>query len=257
MNLQQYQGPISRRGDLLTATVGGGHAGAGVNPSDHANAVGNLGLNVETNPTVVHDDEGRAVYFPRGDGLYRPAHFEVVSSMRRDPDVYPNAYSFRLKFQKPLRYVFAIEVLEINVPNVETTAPANREFLLLNGLVTEQGGNFSFRPQDSIPKDRSFHTMLIHNADDRDLTDNNRSVESVAAKDLFPLDDYALGRYKYDATAPFQYWNRSGWHRKTWFPTPLARLDFLDFSMLDTTGVPYDFAEGDEWSATLQIFSKQ
>jgi hypothetical protein len=250
MNTNQFHSAASRRLLNNLSGVSGGQAAHSVEPSSFTRTIGGMGTNVETNPVVVHDDEGRMVAFPNGDGSYRPAHFEVVHSTRRDPDIY-EANSFRLKFSKPLKYVFAIEVLEINVPNVDTTAPADREFLLLNGLYDAQG---KFRPQDNVPKDRSFHTMITHNTNDPGVV---RSSDSNDAVDRYPYDDYALGRYKYDASATFQFWCRSGWHRKTWFPTPIPTLDYLDLSLADANGTLYDIDPTDNWSATLQIFSKQ
>ena len=210
-----------------------------------------IGPNLETNPVVVYNDEGRAIPVPTKDGTYRPAHFEVVQSFRRDPDVYPDAFSFRLNLSKPLRNVFCIEVMELNLPNADSTAPAHREFLILNGTMVSEGGGYKFRPQP-LSRDLSFHTATTYTPN----SDKARSADSLAASNIPALDDYALGRYKYDSTANLQHWNRSGWKRTTWFPTPVAALDYIELSVVDPLGVPYDFAADEEWSCTLQILSQ-
>ena len=248
MNTAQFQSALGRRMVQEYPQGTGGFAAKTV--QKNANTINGVGTSTDNNPIVVHDDEGRMVPFPNSTGIYRPAHFEVVHSMRRDPDIFPRASSFRLKFSKPLRVVFAIEILQLNVPNVDSTPPENREFLVLNGLFNNQG---KFVPQQNINKDRSFHTMITHNTNDPSV---NRSAASNNAVDIFPYDDYALGRFFYDATEPFQKFNRSGWHRKTWFPTPLDKLDYLELTLADASGNEYDFPTGENWTATLQIFSK-
>jgi hypothetical protein len=251
MTTSQFHSAASRRLLQRVPPGAGGFAGQSVEPSNVANTMGGSGINVETSPVVVHDDEGRMIPFPKGDGTYRPAHFEVIHSSRRNPDIYEFPDSFRLKFSKPLRGVFAIQLLEVNLPNVDATAPDDREFLILNGLIDTNG---KFRPQENLPKDRSFHTMMMHDANDPGVV---RSAASNAAIDIFQYDDYAFGRFAYDPTKALQHWNRSGWHRTTWFPTPVNTLDYIDFSVADANGNAYDFAPGDNWSATMMIFSKQ
>lgn len=263
MNTNQYRGASARRILLSDAPGAGGFAGHSVPLADPNRVVGGSGFNAETNPVRVHNDEGQVIEYPRQDGTYRPAHFEVVESWRRDPIAFPDPHTFRLKFSKPLLGVFALEVLEINVPNVDggATNPANREFLLLNGLlkavaipaVDGGGTRYNFQPQDQIPKDRSFHTMITHNANDPNVDRSDAAWDIV---DHVQLDDYALGRYQYDSTKPYQHWNRTGWHRKTWFPTIIDQLDYLDFALADPLGNAYIMTTGAEWSATLQIFSK-
>ena len=250
MNTSQFHGASSRRLLQQLPPGSGGFAARTVPASDAFRVVGDIGNNVETSHVIVHDDEGRVVNYPSVSGDYRPAHFEVVRSYRRDPDIYADAATFRLKFSKPLKSVFVIEVLEINVPNA-TVPPAHREYLLLNGLFDSNG---KYHPQANIPKDLSYHTMITHNANDPGV---DRSPASNDAVDLYPYDDYVFGRFKYDSTASFQYWHRHGYHRKTFFPTPIPSLDYLDFSLADPEGTIYDIPAAQEWSATLQIFSKQ
>lgn len=248
---------IAARRNLMAFPPGaGGFAGHTVPLADPNRVVGSSGFNAETNPVRVHNDAGHLVDFPTHDGTYRPAHFEVVQSWRRDPVVYPNPFSFRLNFSKPLYEVFGIEIVEINVPNIDVVVPANREFLLLNGTLTEKSpgsGDFRFDGQRDIPKDRSLHTMIAHSANDPNV---DRSGPAWDDANHLQLDDFAFARFSYDATAAFQYWKREGWHRTTWFPTPITRLEGLDLCLSDVFGVPYDIPANEEWSATFQIFSK-
>lgn len=233
----------------------GGYAGRTIDEAYVAQelaARGNIGMNVETAKSVVpHNDEGDVVLFPVRDGGYKAPHFEVVRSARRDPKEYPNASSFRLKFSKPLYSVFAIEVLDINVPNVDETAPTHREFLLVNGTFDSEG---NFHRQDNIPGGAGiFSAMLTHNSNDPGVV---RDAASKAANDLFNWDSYALASFDYDATKSFQSWSRDGWHRTKYFATPLPRLDYLDLSLVDPDGNQYDFADDEEWKCTLQILCK-
>ena len=253
MNTQQFLGPSSRRIDMLAQGQSGGGAGKGVSRDV---IVGNIGLNVENSPIVAHDDEGRAVQFPSNDGTYRPAHFERVHSYRRDPDVYADPFTFRLKFSKPLFKVFAIEMVELNLPNVDATAPAHREVMILNGLLkTNDGGStYSFHPQDSLKGENTFNTMVTHNAGDPYVS---RTAASETAVDHFHFDDSAFGAFPYDSNNAAQQFRRNGWHNKLWFPSTIPRLDYLDFAVVDSVGDPYDFPTNSEWSATLQIISKQ
>ena len=247
-------GISARRSIMQNAPGAGGFAGHTVPLSDPNRVVGGSGMNMETNPVRVHDDSGAVVDFPTYDGTYRPAHLEVVESWRRDPVAFPTADTFRLNFSKPLRSVFAIEVMEINVPNVDAVAPQHREFLLCNGLNTEpEPGRYRFIPQGSIPKDRSLHTMSAHTSNDPNI---DRSAPLWDNTKRMQLDDFAFARLPYDSTEPFQHFDRNGWKRTTWFPTPIDRLDGLEFALLDVYGVPYDFAANEEWSATLLILSK-
>ncbi len=205
--------------------------------------VGNVGYNSETNPVTVHSDEGKEVEYPTGAG-WKPPHMEVVESWRRDTQAYPLVSSFRVDFSVPLHSVFCIEILEMNLPNVSSTKPAYREFLLLNGLFD---GTKGFIPQREISKDRTYHTMK---------GTGYGSNPNVVGD--FTYNEYAFGRFKYDENAGMQYWCRNGWHRKTFFPTPIPILASLDLSIADARGAPYDFGEedNDEWSATFQIFAK-
>lgn len=244
-----YRGASARR-NLLSQPIGaGGFASSTVDQAHVERVVGALGYNTETNPVVYHDDTGqpqRRVL----DGTFRPPHMEVVESWRRDPDNYINT-SFRMSFSKPLRNVECIELLEINVPNVLVTPPANREYLLLLGLV---GGNGELVPQANLAKDFSLHTMLADSANDPNV---DKSSVAWQLAQRMQLDDYALFRGCYDSTKPFQYWKREGWHRKIFFPTPVRELATLEFTLMDPQGILYDMDPTDEWSATLQIYSQQ
>lgn len=242
MNTNPFRGDASRRMMPLGLPPGaGGFAGRTVPLSDPNRVVGSLGMNMETNPTEIRDDTGAVVDYPKHDGLFRPPDFVVVQSWRRNRTDFPNPSSFRLGFQTPKRHVLAIEVLETNFPNVNSTAPNHREFLIVNGLLAENG---SLEPQTNIP----YHAMETMRA---------RPQTGATLANTFQWDDYALWRGNYDATKGHQYWKREGWHRKTWFPEPIERLDYLDLSVVDSLGTAYDFATNAEWSATLQIFCKQ
>lgn len=214
-------------------------------------ARGGSGFNAETATSVTpHDDEGNAVLYPVPGGGYRKPHFEVVRSLRRDIDTYPNANSFRLKFSQPLKSVFAIQVMDIIVPNVDSTVPLHNEFLLVNGLFDTAG---TFSAQGNISGDRLFHSTMTHNANDSAVV---RSAGSTAANNLFQWDSYALASFEYDASRGHQSWSRDGWHRTLFFEKPLGQLDFIDLSLVDQTGARYDFTANEEWKCTLQIFCK-
>lgn len=241
---------------MQTPIGAGGFAAHTVPLADPNRVVGASGFNAETNPTMARDDAGNVIDFPTQDGTYRPAHFEVVQSWRRDETTYPDPWTFRLNFANPLREVHAIEVVSLNVPNVDggNPEPAFREFLLLNGLLRETSsgsGEYRFRGQENIAKDRSFHTMVAHNMSDPNVDHGGTDLDNLQ------LDDSALGRFQYDSTAPFQYWRSSGGIRQTtWFPTPITRLAHLEFTLADTFGEPYLMNTAENWTATLQIFSK-
>lgn len=242
--------------DLETAGAGGLAANT-VPLSSSERVVGGMGLNSETSQVRVHNEAGKEVKVPTNDGLYKPPHFEVVQSWRRDPITYPDPRTFRLKFAKPLVDVFMIEVGEINVPNVAATPPPNREFLLLNGLMRQKsagsGGGYTFTPQREIDQTRSLHTMLTHNANDPGV---DRSAVAWDATRYFEIDNYALARFNYDPTEPHQFHDREGWNRRTWFAHPIRRLEGLEFTLGDVHGDLYDMPTDENWSATLQIYSK-
>ena len=233
----------------------GGYAGRTIDEAYVAQelaARGNIGFNAETSTAIVpHDDEGSVVLFPVREGGYKPPHFEVVRSARRNPQVYPNASSFRLKFSKPLKSVFAIEVLDINVPNVDSTVPVDREFLLVNGLFDSDG---NFKAQENIGGGAGiFNAMMTHDTNDPGVV---RNAASTAANSLYNWDSHALASFDYDATKSFQSWSRDGWHRTRYFATPVQNLDYLDLSLVDPEGNQYDFAVNEEWKCTLQIICK-
>lgn len=244
-------GIAARRVLMENPPGAGGLAGHTVPEWDPKRVIGGTGFNAETVPVEVHDDTGALVKYPTGDGAYRPSHMEVVESWRRDPIAYPNAYSFRMNLSKPLREVFCIEIVEINLPNVDATPPVHREYLILNGTI--RGANNNFTPQPELPKDRQLHTMVAHSSNDPNI---DRSAAAWNNTNRPQLDDYAFGRFPYDSTKPFQYWKREGWHRKMFAPTPIRNLGALEFSVCDVYGTPYDFAASEEWSCTLQIYSK-
>jgi len=248
--------PFSQQGRALLNAYplgAGGFAARGVAPSHPYNTLGHLGVNVETNPRVVHDDTGRAVDSPGRDGTYKPPTLVVVESWRRDPVSYPNNYSFRLNFPRPLRDVEAIEVLEVNVPNVASTPPDHREFLLVNGLVVPKDATFVFTPQRAVAETLAFGTMVANTANDPNI---DRSAVAWDDTDHFQLDDHAFIRLPYKTTDPMQYFTRDGWHRKSWFAHPIPCLNYLDFALTTVFGEPYDLPTAAEWSATLQIICK-
>lgn len=240
------------RQQLLSGVPGaGGFAGRTVPLSNPNSVVGYMGANNETNPIEVRDDTGSVIDFPARDGTYRPPHFEVVESWRRSTTQYPSPSSFRMRFQKPLSEVLAIEVLELNVPNVDAVVPPNREFLVLNGLLeAKDDGSYNFAPQRNLLDQHTFSTMVAHDS-------NDPSASYNTGADYLQYSDFALLRKCYDSTAPFQYWKREGWHRKTWFVEPVKRLDYLDLSLATVFGDPYDIADDEDWSMTLQVLCKQ
>lgn len=246
----------SSRQILMSNPPGAGGFAAHTVPLANPNrVVGGAGYNSETNPVIPHRGDGSVVKMPEYDGTYRPAHYEVVQSWRRDPISFPEPYTLRLAFSKPMKNVFAIELLEMNAPNVAggSPDPAYREFLLLNGLMRNVDGEYKFSPQGNIPKDRSFHTMVAHNANDPSVDRSDPAWDDV---DYLQLDDYALARFPYDASKSMQHWKHGGgFHQVTFFPTPLMTLEYLDLTLADPRGDPYmmDTAEG--WSATLEILS--
>jgi hypothetical protein len=234
----------------------GGLTGLSVPLSDPNRTVGSIGFNHETNPMQPQSDNGQIVQFPKQDGTTRQAHFEVVQSWRRDLDNYPDPWTFRLKFANPLREVYAIEVLSVNVPNVDVgnPDPQFREFLLLNGLLrqtTPTSGEYRFRPQENIARTHSYSTMVPHNFNDPNVNYGGTDADNLQ------LDDAAFGRFQYDASRPFQYWrSEGGYHQTTWFVTPIPKLAFLDFTLADCFGAPYEMNATENWTATLQIISK-
>lgn len=249
MSTNSYKGASARRNLMMQPIGAGGFASSTVDPAQVDRVVGAMGLNSETSPVIYHDDEGRPQKRTL-DGTFRPAHMEVVKSWRRDPDNYINT-SFRLSFSKPMRGVECIELLEINLPNVDATPPANREYLLLLGLIDQNG---DFVPQQNLPKDFSLHTMVADSANDPGVA---KSSAAWQLAQQMQLDDYALFIGTYDSTKALQYWKREGWHRKIFFPTPISELANLEFTLMDSQGTLYDMASADEWSATLQIYSQQ
>lgn len=240
MNTNPFRGSFHERQMLSIPPGAGGFAGRTVPLADPNRVVGSMGLNTETSPIEVRDDTGAIVPFPQHDGTFRPPDFVVVESWRRNRTEYPSPASFQLRMQNPKREVLAIDVLELNFPNVDSTVPTNREFLLLNGLVKD--GTYS--PQANIPR-HSFEVML----------EEPKTTATLA--NTYQYDTSALWRGAYDSTLSFQHWKREGWHRKTWFPEPIDRLTHLEFTVVDPQGTLYDFPTDSEWSATLQIFCKQ
>jgi hypothetical protein len=209
---------------------------------------GDFGLNAETNPMVAHDDQNNVVPFYQGP-KYKPPYYAHVDSSRRDCDAYPNPQSFRLKFDKPLRGVFSIELLDIVFPNVLSTAtePENRIVYLLSGIVTEggSGNDFNAMQPDNLGV---FHTMMPHTANDPAV--DNSSLQ-------FQLADYALAKFRYDPTQPNQFWERHDWHKTKHFHPPHNSLAYLDFALTDRLGNLYPMDRDDNWTASLMIMSKQ
>uniref|UniRef100_A0A6C0IV31 Uncharacterized protein n=1 Tax=viral metagenome TaxID=1070528 RepID=A0A6C0IV31_9ZZZZ len=204
----------------------------------------------ETNPVRYHNQEGVSLSFPT-DGTYRPHHFEVVESFRRNPDKFLNT-SFRLAFSKPLHSVRSIELMELNIPNVAATPPAHREYLLLFGLYNGVTG--LFEPQRNLHHNGPYHSMISDDHYDPSVDRTTNPAWSFALST--PLCDYAIFRGHYDSAAVLQWADVSDFRRTMFFPSPID-LAYLEFTLMDPLGNLYDMDPADEWSTTLQIDSQQ
>jgi|UniRef100_A0A6C0IZH2 hypothetical protein len=229
----------------------GGFAAHTVGPAHVKRVVGGSGLNVETNPVVYHNEKGETLTLPI-DGTFRPHQLQVVESFRRNPDNYVNT-SFRMSFSKPMKHVRAIELMEFNLPNA-LSVPANREYMLLFGLYDPSSG--SFEPQENLYHKSPFKTMMAddHNDPNVDRTSNPAWANALRME----LSDYAIFRGSYDVSQPLQKWGDNvGYKRIVYFPTPISNLSTLELTLMDPLGNLYDMDPVHEWSAVLQIYSKQ
>lgn len=213
-------------------------------------AGGDFGVATEASPVVPYNSDGHAVHFNKGPEFKRPLLVHVDSA-RRDENIYPNPWSFRLAFHKPLLGVLSIELLDIIYPNVlpSLTEPENRYTLLLNGLLSsapDSDGVYKFTPQRQ--NIGIYKTMNEHNAIDPTTSSATRTYQFA---------DCALAKLRYDPGAANQFWERNDFHKIHYFHPKEEKINFLDLTLADRNGQPYNMDPDENWSATLEVVCKQ
>lgn len=201
---------------------------------------GDFGVESQTNPVVPVDQSGTRVHFP-DDFTFKPQLIFHADSDERDAVDYPNPASFRLMFDKPLRGVASIELLNVNFPNQDQDAiPPGRYVLFLNGLVNPNSNTFS--PQD-------------HNAGTF-TTMRNTDTDPGAATNT--LSEFALAKIPIEVAQPAQLWFRRELRQVKRFYPPIDKMMFFDVALTHRDGTLYDFADDDDsWSFTLEVVCKQ
>ena len=203
---------------------------------------GGVGYENQNTPVCTYDQAGKAV-FPLPPNAQQ-AHNFVVKSRKRRVGSFASQHTFSLSLGSTLDNVFAMEIVRANLPNVDAAEPEDGEIMICTALMDSDG---YFNSQNKV-SGQLYQDTLRHDADNPDGTSANADAQA--------FEDSCLLRYAYDSTRPRQYWSNLAYRRMRFFKTPVNKLKTLEFTVIDPTGVPYDFPADKEWTAELVIYCK-
>lgn len=196
----------------------------------------------ESNPIQVFSNTNPTMPICHGFHVNPPVTLHVDSAWR-DTAAYPSPGWFRVLLPNPLKGVISIELVQLNVPNVNATAPPGRYFWVAFGLCNGNAPN-TFRGNADFRGGTSMFTAGLS---------NNIGYGSTAEPIVAP---YAIGKFNYDPLLSFQSWER-GEMRFIYWPKPAREtLNYIDLSLVARNGIPYDIGSFDSWSASFEIICK-
>jgi len=180
---------------------------------------GALGIDAQTSPIVPIDQSGKEHLLPK-DSTFKPPVVVCVDSEDRDIVAYPDPTFFRLRFPKPMRGVFSIELLNLQIPNANSAPTDN--FILLKS-----------------PELSRFEVM--------------HSTNTTAGEPANSNIAEAFAKIPYVTTLPYQVFTRRELIMKKYFSPPEDKLLELTFELTDKYGDRYGMALDENWTACLEI----
>ena len=183
-------------------------------------AGGDIGINTELSPITPIDQSGREVFIPK-DSSYKPAIPIHLDSEARDHDAYPDPTDCVLRFPKPQKGVYSIELLNMILPTADS-APDGFYILL------------------KVPGLEHFDVMHSTNL-------NAGQAMNTHASEAFAKIPFIPG-------ATVQMFSKRELRMIKFF-SPLRDFQQLHFQVTDKYGDRYDMDMEDDWSATLEVVS--
>ena len=202
---------------------------------------GDLGTEADGyNPIRPIDQTGRQVAIPK-EPTFKPPYLAHFDSEDRDQQAHIPPSSFRLNFDKPLRGVFSIEVLTLNIPNtLGDVPPDGRYFWLALGLTRP---NNVFQRTGCFKGDGIFHTL--------------RNTDNTPGAAQRTFGEFALARLEYITGSPFQFFQKRELRMiKHFFPME-EKIGSIELALIDRNGVPYDMDPDESWHGSLEIVCKE